>query len=435
MKPVRVLVVALVVALVAALSTGRASTAAPTTHISVGSESTGVNRLHLGVTHTEHSADSWGNRTAVDSARTLLREASLFQNQHIMGWGAGSPEPWPGVYDWRSLDARVRLMRETSAKPMITFAAAPDWMKGGLPGITNWSRIEAAPTPAFYDEFARLAQRVALRYPDVRHFQVWNELKGFWDPVKNRWRFEEYTRLYNAVYEAVKSVRPDSFIGGPYVVVDSWSTADEASHPAALRGHWGVADQRALDVIDYWLANKRGADFIAIDGSTRTRDAGLTTDPFAAAQKFVDVTRWVRSRTDLPIVWSEWRASPDSTDPTRRVAIAANALGATAYGGAAGVLLWQPQGEGAACNVCLWTDTRRTGGGLKAPMYDIVAAFNRAFPPGTVWKRVRSSSPTVGVLASDGALMLVNRTPTVVMITGLTGVSSLQPHEVRFVER
>ncbi|HEX4978705.1 MAG TPA: hypothetical protein VFV35_01450 [Acidimicrobiales bacterium] len=429
-----VALVALLLAVAAGVSAGGASSA-PAVTIELGSADAGVNALRVGVTHTQHSIDPRGSRTAIASARELLRGIPMVQNQHIMGWGAGNPQPLPGRYDWRSLDARVQLMRTTGGDPMITLAVAPDWMKGGLPGTTNWSRIEAAPTVGHFDDFARLAQQVALRYPDVRYFQVWNELKGFWDRSKNRWRYEDYTRLYNAVYDAVKEVRPDALVGGPYVVVDSWSSPKAASHPSSLAGPWGVADQRSLDVISYWLANARGADFVALDASTKTKDGGLVTDPFTASRKFADVNRWVRARTDLPIVWSEWRPSADSSDPRRQLAIAAEGLVQTATSGASAVLWWQPQGVGTSCTLCLWTDTRRLGGGRRAPAYDLVQGFGLAFPPGARWVVATSSSPTVGVLATSAAALLVNRTARTLTVSGVAGVDRLAPYEVRFVAR
>ncbi len=56
----------------------------------------------------------------------------------------------------------------------------PDWMKGGKAGAdnTNWSQaaLETAPDRAHYADFAALAAtESAKRYPDVRHFIVWNE--------------------------------------------------------------------------------------------------------------------------------------------------------------------------------------------------------------------------------------------------------------------
>jgi hypothetical protein len=147
----------------------------------------GTNRLALGVTHTQHSFDAWGDPLAVASGRALLRDASVYQNQHLMGWGALNPEPAPGVFNWDSLDRRVQLMRDTGAVGVITLCCAPDWMKGGQAGATDWSALTTAPLPEHYRDFAELARQVALRYPDVKYFQVWNELKGFWNDAENRW--------------------------------------------------------------------------------------------------------------------------------------------------------------------------------------------------------------------------------------------------------
>lgn len=57
----------------------------------------------------------------------------------------------------------------------------------------------------------------------------------------------------------MKAVRPDVQIGGPYIVLNSLDPGRNDS--SDISGQWGVADQRSLDVITYWLKNKVGADF------------------------------------------------------------------------------------------------------------------------------------------------------------------------------
>ena len=106
---------------------------------------------------------------------------------------------------------------------------------------------------------------------------VWNELKGFYDDAENRWDYEGYTALYNEVYKAVKAVRPDVQVGGPYAVITSLDPG-QADGSGELKGDWGVADQRSLDVVDYWLKNNVGADFIALDGATATRQKTAPAD-------------------------------------------------------------------------------------------------------------------------------------------------------------
>ena len=75
----------------------------------------------------------------------------------------------------------MQLIADSGVTPVITLCCAPDWMKGGQPGETDWSRLEVAPDPAHFADFAELAADVAKRYPQVKHFIVWNELKGFHD--------------------------------------------------------------------------------------------------------------------------------------------------------------------------------------------------------------------------------------------------------------
>ena len=395
-------------------------------------ERIGTSSLQIGVTHTQHSADTWGDATAVAAARGLLEQAPLSQNQHIMGWGALNPHPAPGVYDWRSLDSRVALMLATTATPTITFAGAPDWMKGGLPGETDWAKLEVAPLRAHYADFAALAAKVAKRYPTIRRFQVWNELKGFHDPATNRWDAVAYTDMYNLVHAAVKSARPDALIGGPYVVMDSWSTRS-VSHPSALQGPWGVADQRPLDVLSYWLEHAVDADFISVDGSTRTRDEGLITDPFTAVQKYVDIHKWLRARTSLPIVWSEWYPASDVASIEKQSAVTAYALSRMATIGVSSVLWWGPQGP-IGCSACLWTDTRLTGGGGATRLYAAVAGFAQHFGPGTELFELRPAASGVSGLASDSTVMVVNHTGGEVALPG-AAQQALAPYEVRFIAR
>src|SRR5262249_5447029 len=156
----------------------------------------------------------YDNVSYTTSGKRLLQSALTYQNVPIMGWGSENPEPSPGSYNWSSLDARVQFMRVTHATKMLTLCCAPTWMfDSSWIGKTDWSRLETAPTLDHYADFAELAQQVALRYKDVVFFQVWNELKGFYGDKLNRWNYEEYTLLYNMVYDAIKAVRPDAKIG------------------------------------------------------------------------------------------------------------------------------------------------------------------------------------------------------------------------------
>ncbi len=117
-------------------------------------------------------------------------------------------------------------------------------------------------------------------------------------------------------------------------------------------------NQRGLDAVDYWLAHAHGADFVSVDGWSTTRDAGWLTDPVSAAPMFAAVTEWLRSRTSLPVWWSEFYPVTETTplDVQRDATLAA--LDGVRQAGGAVVLLWSPQADGAVCWSCLWSDPR-----------------------------------------------------------------------------
>jgi len=393
--------------------------------------------LAVGVTHTQYSIDPWGDAQAQATARAVLEATATYQNQHLFGWGTLNPEPSPGRYDWSSLDRRMRLIRATGGAPVITLCCAPDWMKGGRPGETDWRMLEKAPTPEHYGDFAALAAAVARRYPDVRHFQVWNELKGFWDEARNRWDYEAYTELYNAVYDALKAVNPKLQVGGPYVVLETWQQPDAGGHPSNLSGACGVVDQRGLDVLEYWLKHKHGADFVSVDAASSPRDEAETATTATTIQTFEALTRWVRHRTSLPVWWSEFHISRGGPDEERqRTANSIAALLRMATAGASVALIWQPQRERDAQDVgppALWSSTNQSGGGqpltyaVAAARLQGVLADLSAFDP-VSWPR-----PDVGILHGRHALLLVNAGGSDLMVTVEGRRVRLGAYEVQYV--
>lgn len=330
----------------------------------------------VGVTHGQYSADAWGDPVAVAHAKSILRTSFPIQNQHVMGFGVPNPEPTPGVYNFASLDKRVALMRETGARPVLTLCCSPDWMKGGAPGTTDWSKIETAPIEQHFDDFAALAATIARRYPDVHDFLVWNEMKSFFDASTNRWDYEHYTELYNKVYDALKAVNPAIRVGGPYITMNSWQDRSEASHPSEVSGPWGVLDQRSLDVLTYWLANAHGADYVVVDGSIANRaDDSMPT--IANVAKLEAVDHWLRSRTTLPIFWSEVDLGPlEANNDADTGALLSAALGALARSDTSIVLLWQPQATKTSCQLCMWTDTTAGGGQPTTPYLTVARALS-----------------------------------------------------------
>ncbi|MEV6925030.1 hypothetical protein AB0M46_11090 [Dactylosporangium sp. NPDC051485] len=393
--------------------------------------------LAVGVTHTQNSIDDWGNPAASASARAVLTATATYQNQHIDGWGAVNPEPSPGTFDWSSLDRRMKLIRSTGGTPVITLCCAPDWMKGGRPGETDWDQLHAAPEPRHYADFAALAAAVARRYPDVRHFQVWNELKGFWDEARNRWDYEAYTKLYNAVYDALKSVDPNIAVGGPYVVFDLWASREAGGHPSDLSGACGTIDQRSLDVIDYWLQHKHGADFIAVDAGSATRDEGRTTATSTSSALFGALTQWLRQRTSLPVWWSEFHVGQATADGQAK--LDARAIGALLHmidQKAAVALIWQPQRDDDTRETdspALWSATGRSDGGLPLAYAEAVARLQQVLADRAGDNAVTWPAPELGLVRGRTALLLVHLGTGRIEVKVQGRSLWLEPYEVRYV--
>ncbi len=371
-----------------------------------------------GFTHTQYSADLGQDAARRTAARTLSADP-MPQNQHIMGWGVDNPEPRRGTYNFTDLDRRVALMRKTGTTPVLTLCCAPDWMKGGGER-TDWSQkaLEKAPDRAHYKDFAKLAGKIAQRYPDIRHFIVWNEFKGFYDESRNRWDYEGYTELYNLVYREVKKRNRSALVGGPYVVMDS-EAPGTGSYASRVSGDWGAVDQRAVDALEYWDEHKEGADFVVVDGASYTRTGNRPVpDEFTSTRKFADVTTWLNRTTGLPVWWAEWYVEPaDEHDSRRtwsephRVAVQATAMIHLAEAGVAGAFYWNPEERGADCPGCLWRSTELGDGGGPLPMLELLARFAKDFPPGTTFRRVDVSDEDrsrVQVLAAGGTVLLVN---------------------------
>ncbi|MFE0674827.1 xylan 1,4-beta-xylosidase [Streptomyces sp. NPDC058867] len=403
--------------------------------------------LGWGVTHTQYSVGDQLGSSSVDTAVRTLSAQSLPQNQHMMGWGADNPEPSPGHYDFAALDARMDLIEETGGTPVITLCCAPDWMKGGTPGRTDWSRrsLETAPSPEHYDDFADLAATVARRYPEVKHFIVWNEFKGFFDESKQRWNQEGYTQLYNRVHRVLKKVDKRILVGGPYLNMDSLPPGT-TRHASSLSGPWGTVDRRVLDAFDYWNEHKVGADFVVVDGSSYARGGVAVPDEFGATEKFTAVGRWLRQHTSLPLWWAEYYTEPGEEDGSyrnwseqHRLAVEAAGMMAIAKGGAETAFFWNAQTRDGRCVSCLWpntdVDTGTTGRAL--PMMALIQRFAAGFPPGTEYRPVRvegRDAAAVLTLADDDTALLVNTLdrPVRVEVDGRT--VDLEAYQVRWLD-
>jgi hypothetical protein len=311
-----------------------------------------------------------------------------------------------------------------------------------------------------------LVQRVAERYMvapyNVRYFQIWNELKGYYNPMTNAYDYtispgypdgpnarHGYTYMYNQVYSRLMQVAtslriPTSSIkvGGPYVVMESWSSSSLQSNPSHFAKAYGTYDQRSLDVIQYWLQHKAGAGFIALDGSNSNKDDINIADPFTASEKFADVTRWIRSLDNtlypgaatLPIWWAEWYASPyaNTGDGNYNNAIKSYAMIKLLEAGGGAAFSWGGLGEGTASSG-LWT-APTVGGGQPLPWYDSFKAFKEYFAPGTpIYKTSVSQPVSIEALAAATRVMLVNKTANSITLSINNTIVTLYPYQVSVI--
>ena len=385
-----------------------------------------------GFTHTQYSADDGEPKAVATITDALKSSPPMVQAQHIMGWGVDNPEPEPGKFNFGDLDLRMDFIKRTGGIPVIVLCCAPDWMKGGESGETDWDDLEGAPLPEHFDDFAELSRKVAERYPQVRHFIVWNEFKGFFDDDRKRWRAEEYTDLYNKVYDAVKAVNPENQVGGPYLDFATWplNSPDAA---AELQGPWGAVDQRVLDAFAYWNQHKDGADFVVVDGHATTTTGAA--DEFTALDEFGAVGAWLREQTDLPIWWSEWYVDPVSLkfSSEHQVALRVAAMIELASTGAQTVLYWNPYPKGRDCAICLWTDTWAPDGGQPLPfLTDIIERFVREFPPDAERRKLPVADGLLA-LESGRTLLIVNTTDAPISATVHRQRVELSPYEVKWV--
>ncbi|MFI5004781.1 MAG: hypothetical protein ACHQE6_07190 [Solirubrobacterales bacterium] len=145
--------------------------------------------------------------------------------------GFDASDPASPAYDFAAVDAAVRDTVAAGLTPLLVvsrapaFAEAPNRWPYAYPG--SW-----APNPAALGEFATaVARRYDGAFPDpltpgralprVRLFQAWNEpnlaryLEPQWVAERGRWiAFSPliYRQLLNAVYAAVKAVRPGDVV-------------------------------------------------------------------------------------------------------------------------------------------------------------------------------------------------------------------------------
>ena len=457
------------------------STSATLVSVSIKKQCAITSQYASGITLSDSSLDpdNGRNPSATTNVEAMIQQSTQYINMPIMGWGL--PDPWPdpstsAPTDWSTLDARVKLAVNLGKTPILTLAIAPWWMKGKYEGHGKTTQLTIADEwqdiaynsrilDNKMDAWTQLVQDVAERYMqppyNVRHFQVWNELKGYFNSDTNKYDFtispgqpnqpnakHGYTYMYNQVYKTLMNVATSQHIlqqevkiGGPYVFADIWSNQNQ-SDPSNVSKPYGVFDQRPLDVLRYWLQHKVGAGFITFDASLEDRDNMkiLNQKPFVAASLFADMVTWIRSldprlypgSTTLPINLSEWFSwtETDNTSPDEDNALKAYTMMQFILAGGGTALAWNIFGNGAS-DFGLWSSTSSYGGGQPYPWYSTYKSLEDNFSLGTVIYKATVSDPSaIGAMASTSKLMLVNKTINNITVNVEGATILLSPYEV-----
>ena len=363
-----------------------------------------VSQLELGVTHTHVSTDHEDAKPqAVDRAIDIIKPVIKWQNTHIIGWGPHDINPKPGVYEWSTLDARLKHMERFDAPPVITLCTAPGWMK--RKGKT-WEMGDR-PKAEHFDDYVNLCVEVAKRYPQVRHYQVWNEFKGFWNTQTNAWDVELYTEFYNKIYTALKAHDKTLKVGGFYLVVSGTGS----NRPGTETGVPILAKEKRL--FAYWIKHKVGADFICVDkGIKDYHDQNVYTadELLNYTNTYQSLGKQIHKMTDLPIWWAEYYGiggDKQGITLAQRTVGFASIYNHMILGGSNVGFLWNPcQGE---VSHALVTDVREVDGGMALPHARLIGIINQYFGKGTSIYPVNSTDDGVEALVCSTHALLINK--------------------------
>jgi hypothetical protein len=164
---------------------------------------------------TEHVQVGFNNNAVWDKVATAGQAADL-----LAGVGADVDrvqinweqlEPAPGSYQFAKWDAVYAADIAKGIKPLFILGFAPDWADGGV--CDGESSCHAPPAPDFYDDYARTAAALAVRYPQAAGIEIWNEPNApyFWRPAPDP---VAYAELLAVSYAEIKAANPSMPVAG-----------------------------------------------------------------------------------------------------------------------------------------------------------------------------------------------------------------------------
>lgn len=139
---------------------------------------------------------------------------------HSIPWGnyytdkKKAIEPERGVYNWDILDTSVRALTAAKFEIAAQFLYTPAWASPHpekADQIAICLPVSSAYAPANMDDFTNFVEKTVLRYKDrIKIWEIWNEPNMpngsiYWFDTP-----ENYVRLLQAGYKAVKKVQPEA---------------------------------------------------------------------------------------------------------------------------------------------------------------------------------------------------------------------------------
>jgi len=362
----------------------------------------------------------------------------------MYGFGPTNPEVSNGTYTWGGLDLRVQLMRDAKQQLGITLCQWPDWMTKLGTNTTTYSDLP--PTDDHVVDAVDLVTQVARRYPDVRHWNVHNEMRGYWLPSPvNRWNYESYVRLYNACYDALKGLNSANQVYGPYVHINNYvgSQSNPTRVSTLANRPYGTLDQRDLDVIVYFLANARGCDGVSFDGTCwKARDGAIPNQVEAIRTFYPDFIGWIRTLVggaSVPVHQTEYYSGPTvvvgvGADPELARRAAQGTLGwqVMVRTGYANAMYWSPQADVDLGHQGLWTRTDQPVSVL--PLYEGARAIVDRFGVSTDLYATTSKDAMLEVLASSTHILVTNLDDAQKNITVQGRAVALEPYGIALVQ-
>lgn len=162
------------------------------------------------------------NKLSLKSAKSVKYLNADMIRLDSFGWDI--VEKKKGVYDYKVPDAAVSWARKNDFRVLGIIQYAPGWANGryfktpdsvpgcGIPDLsrtdTSYNRLRTYP-PLEAQDFGNYAYQLAKKYPDIIHWQVWNEPNNpiFWPSGPNA---EEYAKILKAAYYGIKEANPNA---------------------------------------------------------------------------------------------------------------------------------------------------------------------------------------------------------------------------------